>query len=125
LREIKSRPIMVIELKRRTDVEMPPDVERAFNEHYNKMHLPLMIKLPGVFEIRRYKTKSGTYAGTPTEGERYITEYEFENEDIVEQALSSPERKEALKDQVLIGYLEKYFVLERLLCLPLYSLSKG
>ena len=124
LKEIKSRPKMVAELKRRADVEMPPDVERAFNEHYDKVHLPLMAKVPGTVEIRRYKAASGTYAGTPMEGDKYIIEYVFASEDIMEQALTSPERKEALKDHILFDYLKKYFINTRTLYIPVHSISK-
>ena len=115
---------MVVELKRKADVELPPDVETTFNEHYNNVHLPLMLKVPGVVEIHRYKSKTGMYAGTPMEGGYYITEYILESEDIIEQSLSSPERKEALRDSALINLIDKYFTTKRFIYIPIYSIQK-
>lgn len=110
---------MVVYLKRRTDVDMPSEVEKAFNEHYNNVHLPLMAKVPGIVEIRRFKSVQETYAGTPMEGGVYVAEYEIESEDVLDQALSSPERKKALKDQVIMDYIKKYFTTTRYVYIPI------
>lgn len=123
MQESKSRPIYVVELKRKKDVDMPPDVEKAFNEHYNNIHLSLMSKVPGVINICRYKAVSGTYLGTIMESDKYVAIYEIESEESIKQALSSPERKEALQDHGLMDYIKKYFTLSCTLYIPLKSIS--
>ena len=119
---IKARPKMIAILTPKK--KMPPEVEKDFNRHYNDIHLPLMIKVPGIVEIRRYKAAEGTYGGTYMEGNMYIAEYEIESEEAIEEALTSPERMEALKDKKIMDYISEYFDLVRSIYMPVYSVKK-
>jgi uncharacterized protein (TIGR02118 family) len=122
LREFKARPKMVAILTPKK--KLPPEVEREFNEHYNQVHLPLMIKVPGIVEIRRYKAVEGTYGGTPMEGGMYIAEYDIESEEVIEKTLNSPERLAALKDERLMNLINEYFNLVRSVYIPVYSIKE-
>lgn len=125
----KSKPKMLVILTPKSGVQMPPDIEMAFNEHYNKMHLPLMLKVPGITEIRRFKIEPEKFlgpagAGEIAEGKKYIVEYDIKDVDLIEKTLTSPERKEAIKDKVIFDYIGKYFNLERFVCIPQYAIVK-
>jgi antibiotic biosynthesis monooxygenase (ABM) superfamily enzyme len=52
----------------RMDVE--PDKEKQLNEWYNNMHIPALLKVPGVLSGRRYTAMQGT--------PKYTAIYEFD-----------------------------------------------
>ena len=56
-------------------MDVEPHREALFNELYDKEHLPLLLKLPGVANVVRYRTE------TPGEP-RYLAAYEVERTDL-------------------------------------------
>ncbi|WP_442601014.1 EthD family reductase [Paenibacillus sp. KN14-4R] len=87
---------------------MPEDVE-AFNKHYEEVHSPLAASMPGLLKL-----EVGRVYGTPM-GEsdlHLIAEMYFENQEALNNGLSSPEGRAAGKD--LRGFAGKlvsmYFV---------------
>jgi hypothetical protein len=63
-----------------------PNREQEFNDWYNNIHLPDLLKLPGVVRARRYKNPN------PPEGEAsYLALYEVEVDDI-EAALAEADK---------------------------------
>jgi hypothetical protein len=59
-------------------MDVPPEVDRDFNEWYNTIYVPNYEKVPGVIRGRRYRAT----VGTPT----YLTLYEFEHPKVSESA---------------------------------------
>ena len=56
-------------------MDVEPDKEAAFNEVYDKDHIPTLMKLPGVLGVTRYKTSA--------EGEpKYLAIYELDSPDL-------------------------------------------
>ncbi len=121
MKTFKAKPKMIAILTPKK--KMSPEVEKEFNKHYNNIHLPLMIKVPGLIEIRRYKAVEGTYGGTYMEGGMYVAEYDIESEGSIEKTLTSPERLEALKDTKLMDIINEYFFLQRSIYMPVYSIK--
>jgi len=60
-----------------TTVDIPADKEKEFNEWYNKVHVPEIIKCPGFLSARRLCSVQGA-------GPRYIAIYEIANERVLE-----------------------------------------
>ncbi len=56
----------------RMDVE--PEQEKQLNEWYNDIHIPALLKVPGVLSARRYTTSQGT--------PKYTAIYEFDRPDV-------------------------------------------
>jgi antibiotic biosynthesis monooxygenase (ABM) superfamily enzyme len=61
--------------------EVDPEKEEAWNEWYNKKHLPDILECPGWYEARRYRRIAGDG------GTQYIAIYVVENERIFESEL--------------------------------------
>ena len=59
-------------------MDVPPEIDRDFNEWYNTIYVPNYEKVPGVIRGRRYRAT----VGTPT----YLTLYEFEHPKVSESA---------------------------------------
>jgi hypothetical protein len=59
-------------------MDVPAEVDAAFNEWYNTVYVPNYEKVPGVIRGRRYRA----VAGSPT----YLTFYEFEHPKVSESA---------------------------------------
>jgi len=57
-------------------MDVPPDVDAAFNDWYNTIYIPNYEKVPGVIRGRRYRAVEGA----PT----YLTFYEFEHPKVSE-----------------------------------------
>jgi len=60
-----------------------PDREQAFNEWYNREHVPDVFKFKGVVSARRYKVI------LPEDKFQYMAVYEFESEATLQQFLKS------------------------------------
>lgn len=60
-----------------------PDREPAFNEWYNREHIPDVLKFPGVVSARRYR------ATQPEDRFQYVAVYEFESEETLQRFLAS------------------------------------
>lgn len=59
-------------------MDVPPEIDRDFNDWYNTIYVPNYEKVPGVIRGRRYRAT----VGTPT----YLTLYEFEHPKVSESA---------------------------------------
>jgi hypothetical protein len=60
-------------------MDVAPEVEAAFNDVYDKEHIPALLKVPGVRSAARYRTNT---EGVP----RYAAIYEMDRPDIPESA---------------------------------------
>jgi antibiotic biosynthesis monooxygenase (ABM) superfamily enzyme len=60
-----------------------PDREQAFNEWYNREHVPDVLKYKGAVSARRYK------AILPEDKFQYMAVYEFESEETLQHFLKS------------------------------------
>lgn len=72
-----------------------PEDREAFDQHYHEIHAPLAGKMPGLqgMEVSR------VYGGPAGESEYYLmAEMYFEDQESLQNALSSPEGKAAGKD---------------------------
>ena len=58
-------------------VDIPAEKEKEWNDWYNKVHVPDIIKCPGILNARRFRSVQGT-------GPRYIAIYEIEHEKVME-----------------------------------------
>ena len=56
-------------------MDVEPDKEALFNEIYDKEHVPVLLKVPGVLGAARYKTSD---EASP----RYLAIYEVESPDV-------------------------------------------
>lgn len=66
--------------------------EKEFNEWYNKIHLPDVLKAPGVVKATRYVAAGGK--GQP----KYLAVYELESEKAMSALMSTPEMQHAVAD---------------------------
>jgi hypothetical protein len=58
-------------------MDVAPDVEAAFNEVYDREHIPALLKVPGLRSAARYRTNT---PGAP----RYVALYEMDRPDVPE-----------------------------------------
>jgi uncharacterized protein (TIGR02118 family) len=63
-----------------------PEQEDAFNEWYNREHLPDVMRLPGCLRGARYRVLDGLAGDTSY---RYLALYEFESEEALRAAATS------------------------------------
>ncbi|HET7264732.1 MAG TPA: hypothetical protein VFL28_08680 [bacterium] len=60
-------------------MDVAPEVEAAFNDVYDREHIPALLKVPGVRSAARYRTNA---EGVP----KYLAVYEMDRADIPEGA---------------------------------------
>jgi uncharacterized protein (TIGR02118 family) len=70
-----------------------PEDDRKFNEWYNNVHIPMLMKFKGLEGATRYKVLVG-----PGEPIQYSAVYYFTNKDAFEAFVPSQERAAAVKD---------------------------
>ncbi|HEV2358366.1 MAG TPA: hypothetical protein VGZ23_12275 [bacterium] len=58
-------------------MDVAPDVEAAFNDVYDREHIPALLKVPGILSAARYRTDT---PGVP----RYVALYEMDRPDVPE-----------------------------------------
>ncbi|HLW48309.1 MAG TPA: hypothetical protein VKW09_11145 [bacterium] len=58
-------------------MDVAPDVEAAFNDVYDREHIPALLKVPGIRSAARYRTNT---AGVP----KYVAIYEMDRPDVPE-----------------------------------------
>ncbi len=93
----------------------PEDAEQLdeFNKHYYEIHMPLVLKTPGLL-----KSELATTKGTPGVDAKYhlVCEMYYENMDTFNAGMASAEGKAAFKDlmsfakqyvEILIGEVEQ------------------
>jgi antibiotic biosynthesis monooxygenase (ABM) superfamily enzyme len=69
-----------------------PDREQAFNEWYNREHVPDVLKFKGAVSARRYR------AILPEDKFQYMAVYEFESEATLQRFLQSGHLDELKRD---------------------------
>ncbi len=67
--------------------------EQEFNKWYNEVHVPDVLKAPGVIGATRYEAIRAQEAQP-----RYLAIYELESEEAIDSFLASPELKNARMD---------------------------
>ena len=72
-----------------------PDDIQKFDSHYNEIHAPLVKKWPG---LRRLEVSKITGAPIGEPKHYLIAEMYFDNQDVMQNAIRSPEGKAAAKD---------------------------
>lgn len=73
--------------------ECRPEDEKKFNDWYNNVHIPMLLKCKGLLAVTRYKLKNGS-DGLP----KYLAVYEFKDEKAFEDFEKSPELAAARED---------------------------
>lgn len=63
-------------------MDIPAEIEAAFNRIYDEDHIPLILKVPGVRSARRYRLEHSTRPGMP----RYLAIYELDSAAVLESA---------------------------------------
>ena len=69
------------------------DMEDKFNQWYNDIHVPMLMKYDGLKKANRYKL-----AGDDAEHDKYLAFYEFESEQARVDYESSPEFTAAMEE---------------------------
>lgn len=72
----------------------PPGREAEFNEWYDNVHIPMILKSPGMVRAARYELV-GAGDGAP----KYLAIYELEDEAAIEKFTKSRERAAARKQR--------------------------
>jgi hypothetical protein len=67
-------------------VDCLPEIEEKYNEWYNNVHIPMIMKYSGILGATRYKLLDG-----PQGQSRYFTVYEFRDQQAMESFPESPE----------------------------------
>ena len=73
--------------------ECLPDDEAKFNKWYNEVHIPMLLKFPGLLAVTRYK-----FIGGDAGQVKYLAVYEFKNQASFEAFEKSPELKAAKEE---------------------------
>lgn len=73
--------------------EPRPDLEEKFNQWYDEIHVPLLLKHPAPRRVTRYKRIGGDDTLPP-----YLAVYEFEDNETFEEFRNSPERNAAMEE---------------------------
>ena len=74
-------------------MDVPREVDQAFNDWYNTIYVPNYEKVPGVIRGRRYRA----LAGTP----QYMTLYEFQNPKVSESAEWAKQRDAVAQSETM------------------------
>jgi hypothetical protein len=67
-------------------VDCRPDVENKYNEWYNGVHIPMILRYDGMRRATRYQLLKG-----PEGHARYLTIYEFRDQGAMDAFPASPE----------------------------------
>jgi len=70
-----------------------PQDEEKFNQWYNEVHIPMLLKFKGLKGVTRYKV-----AGEPSQPPRFMAVYKFASQKDLEAFQKSPEAAAAIKD---------------------------
>ena len=65
--------------------ECAPEVEEKFNKWYDEVHIPMLLEMKGLKEVRRYKLVTGN-----GEYPKYMATYKFENMSAYEEFENGP-----------------------------------
>ncbi len=67
-------------------VDCQPEIEQQYNRWYNEVHIPLIMQYSGIVETTRYQLLKG-----PENQARYLTIYEFKDQQAMDAFPLSPE----------------------------------
>lgn len=67
-------------------VDCRPEVEARYNDWYNNVHIPMLLKYEGMVRATRYQLLSG-----PAGQARYLTVYEFRDQEAMDAFPQTPE----------------------------------
>ncbi len=81
---MSERPILIVQM------DMAEEKEDEFNEWYNNKHIPEIIQVKGFVSGKRYKAAKGS--------PKYLAVYEFENADVIKDAMKDEGFAKAGKD---------------------------
>lgn len=88
--------------------ESPMDKDAIFDKWYKETHIPTLFEYEGVKEINRYKLK-----GDDKNCSRYLTIYEFDNEEDMAGFAKSKAFANAIKDfddkKDRVGFISRWF----------------
>jgi uncharacterized protein (TIGR02118 family) len=73
-----------------------PDDPEAFDEHYARVHLPLVQKIPGLARVVVNRAIDPPWGGSPAYYQ--VVEMQFPDEATFKKAMASPENAAAGKD---------------------------
>jgi len=73
--------------------ECAPDKDAKFNQWYNEVHIPLLMKYKGIKKVTRYKVLQA-----PQEKPKYLAVYEYDNKEDLNGMMGSPEFKVAREE---------------------------
>ena len=66
--------------------ECVPEVEEKFNKWYDEVHIPMLLEMKGLKEVRRYKLVRGNNDQYP----KYMATYVFEDMEAYEEFENGP-----------------------------------
>ncbi len=81
---MSERPLLIVQM------DMAAEKEDEFNEWYNNKHIPEILAVKGFVSGKRYKTLKGS--------PKYLAVYEFENAEVIKDAMKDEEFAKAGKD---------------------------
>lgn len=81
---MSERPILIVQM------DMAEEKEDEFNEWYGKKHIPEILRVKGFVSGKRYRAVKGS--------PKYLAVYEFENADVIKDAMKDEEFVKAGKD---------------------------
>ena len=79
------------------ETKVSPENELKYNEWFNKVHIPLVLKSPGMLRARRYKAMDAE----DSQG-KYLTIFEMQNEEAVKEWDQGSARKAAHQNKLEI-----------------------
>lgn len=88
--KVQNKPVLWL-----GGTDCPPQKEEEFNAWYNKVHIPMVLKAPGMVRAKRYEVIE---AGN--EYPRFLAIYELENEAAFELAMKSQEMATARQEMI-------------------------
>ncbi|MEP7300113.1 MAG: DUF4286 family protein [Caldimonas sp.] len=89
--------------------DVPNELEAQYNHWYNEIHLPEVLRVPGVLSGRRFRIHG--------EGVRYMALYELESPDVVTSPLYVSWRANSASTQ---AWSERFSVFQRLVYEQIY-----
>ena len=71
-----------------------PELERQFNDWYNEIHIPMLLRSEWLEGVSRYRLSPETQGDYPG----YLAIYEFKDQQAAEAWLAGPERQAAAEE---------------------------
>jgi uncharacterized protein (TIGR02118 family) len=73
--------------------ECPPEMDANFNQWYNEVHIPMLMKYTGIKKVTRYKA-----VAAPGVKPTYLAIYEYDTQESLNGQSASPEFKAAIEE---------------------------